>query len=297
MVDATEKSYLVTSFEALGKLLGLMTGALLVLSVGYDYGYLSSIDLTFAAVPTTITDHVRTAIVWAPANGVGMALGFLFGTIVDFRPPPAHTRAGKQIRWFFVLAYLAPLSLLLLMISTVFQALLFGALTLALLGFILRGSSALIEVFGRGVAGALFMVPLLLFSTAFSGSLQGPLLFSGSDRYSATIKVDSVMVDFKDVGVRRFGSFALLGERSRKLHIVPDSAIVRVEKESTDSKLLRCYLWARLCPEQPASAPDAAAPTGPLASAPPKADAPATSMPASTPVAPAPPASSAPVKP
>jgi hypothetical protein len=297
MAGATEKSDPVTSIEALGKLLGLMTGALLVLSVGYDYGYLSSIDVTFAAVPTTISDHIRTAIVWAPANGVGIAFGFLFGTIGDFQPPPANTRAGKQFRWPFVLAILVPISILFLMISTVFQALLIGALLLAWLGLIFRGSSALNAVFGRGVVGALFMVPPLLFSTTFAGSLQGPLLFSGSDRYSATIKVDSAMVELKDVGVRRFGSFALLGERGRKLHIVPDSAIVRVEKVSTESKPLSCRVWARLCPEQAASAPAPAAPFAALASAPPKAAASTISMPASAPRAAVPPESSAPVKP
>lgn len=276
MPDTAGRGDPVTSIETLGKLLGLMTGALLVLSVGYDYGYLSSIGLTFAAVPTTITDHVRTAIVWAPANGVGIALGFLFGTIGDFRPPPTDTRAGRQVRWFFVLAYVVPMSLLMLMISTVFQALLFGLLALALVGMILRGSSALNDMLGRGAAGALFMLPPLLFSTTFAGSLQGPLLFSGNDRFSATIKVDSSLVELNDVGVRRFGSFALFGEKNRTLHVVPESAIVRVQKESADQKALRCYVWSKLCPEpvQAASAP--------VASSAPSA----TATPASAPSAP-----------
>jgi hypothetical protein len=265
----------MTSIETLGKLLGLLTGALLVLSVGYDYGYLSSIDLTFAAVPTTITDHVRTAIVWAPASGVGIALGFLFGTIGDFRPPPADTRAGRQIRWFFVLAYVVPLSLLMLMISTVFQGVLFGALALTLVGLILRGSPALNDTLGRGAAGALLMVPPLLFSTTFAGSLQGPLIFSGSDRFSATIKVDSSLVELKDVGVRRFGSFALFGEKNRTLHVVPESAVVRVQKQSADSKALRYYFWQKLCP---APARAASAPVSSSTST--ASDAPASAPPA-----------------
>lgn len=267
----------MTSIETLGKLLGLMTGALLVLSVGYDYGYLSSINLTFAAVPTTITDHVRTAIVWAPATGVGIALGFLIGTIEDFRPPPADTRAGRHIRWFFILAYVVPMSLLMLMVSTIFQALLFGALALAMVGIIFRGSSALNDMLGRGTAGALFMLPPLLFSTTFAGSVQGPLLFSGKDRFSATIKVDSSLVELKDVGVRRFGSFAPFGEKNRTLHVVPESAIVRVQTESADSKTLRCYVWSRLCPG-PAQAASA-----PVASSAPAA----TAAPTSAPLAPA----------
>jgi len=66
---------LVEHVEQLGTLIGLTSGALLILSVFYDFSFLLALDLTFEDVPTTISDHVRSAIVWAPRVG-GMMLAF-----------------------------------------------------------------------------------------------------------------------------------------------------------------------------------------------------------------------------
>jgi len=47
----------------------------LLVSVIYDWGYLSGIGLSFSDVPTTIADHIRTALVWAPMTISGLLLG------------------------------------------------------------------------------------------------------------------------------------------------------------------------------------------------------------------------------
>jgi len=49
-------------FDEVGKLLGLVSAALLALSVAYDYFFLLALGLSFNSVPTTISDHVRSAI-------------------------------------------------------------------------------------------------------------------------------------------------------------------------------------------------------------------------------------------
>jgi hypothetical protein len=65
--------------ERAGKSLGLGTALLLMVSVAFDCGYLRAIGLSFVSVPTSLTDHVRTAIIWAPVMGVPALFGFVFG--------------------------------------------------------------------------------------------------------------------------------------------------------------------------------------------------------------------------
>jgi hypothetical protein len=47
-------------------LLGAVSGLSLFLSIVFDMGYFEAIGLRFADVPTTISDHVRSALLWVP---------------------------------------------------------------------------------------------------------------------------------------------------------------------------------------------------------------------------------------
>lgn len=62
--------------ELAGKVVALAIPLSFVLSVGYDYGYLSAVGLSFETLPSTISDHLRTALVWMPITLL-IALGVL----------------------------------------------------------------------------------------------------------------------------------------------------------------------------------------------------------------------------
>lgn len=58
-------------------LISFLTSSLLVLSVVYDFTYLSALNLSFSQIPTTISDHVRSSLLWTPLLFLGLFLYFV----------------------------------------------------------------------------------------------------------------------------------------------------------------------------------------------------------------------------
>lgn len=52
--------------EAGAKLLALVATLCMALSVLFDWGYLAGLGLTFSEVPTSLSDHTRSAVLWLP---------------------------------------------------------------------------------------------------------------------------------------------------------------------------------------------------------------------------------------
>lgn len=63
ITDTTSSS---VSFDLLAKLVGLVASASLALSVIFDWGFYSALNLSFMQVPSGISDHVRSALIWFP---------------------------------------------------------------------------------------------------------------------------------------------------------------------------------------------------------------------------------------
>ncbi len=55
----------------------ILISLILVLSVAYDWGFLFWIGVKFSEIPTTIDDHIRTALVWIP-NAIELIISTLF---------------------------------------------------------------------------------------------------------------------------------------------------------------------------------------------------------------------------
>ena len=59
----SQQEILIASLPAL---IAGFSAAILVVSVSYDYGYLLWFGVSFAEAPTSLSDHIRTSLVWAP---------------------------------------------------------------------------------------------------------------------------------------------------------------------------------------------------------------------------------------
>lgn len=90
-------------------IISFLTSALLVLSVVYDFTYLSALNLSFSQIPTTISDHVRSALLWAPLLFLGLFSYFFFEMvlkraekgmseeeIINTSPNPKFTRRFRK---------------------------------------------------------------------------------------------------------------------------------------------------------------------------------------------------------
>lgn len=82
-------------WAAIGHLIAPVTAFSLVLSIVYDWGYFEAIGLSFAEVPTTITDHIRTALVWAPMVFTGLLIGVSWAAMWSSRDSSMSKEAER----------------------------------------------------------------------------------------------------------------------------------------------------------------------------------------------------------
>lgn len=276
--------------ERLGKLVALTSAYLLAVSVGYDFAYLRALGLSFASTPTSLADHVRTAIVWAPATGIWMVLGAGVGVLTgrDFANQPSSVR--RVWNRFFGLYVCASALLLVAMMwnAEPFELLLIVISVGAVLGL---GRLAVIEgaaqTYGRKVVAAVWGAAMLILWTTFIGHIQGSGLFASGTRFNVEAKLESGPLALTDVGLRRFGSFVIVAEKDRSVHMLADSAIQRVRAVTERPIPARCYLpWVQ-CPSPAAiatsppaqAASSASVPIGSATSGPASSAASATSKP------------------
>lgn len=73
MADNTSST---VPLDLIAKLVGLAASASLALSVIFDWGFYSALNLSFLEVPSELSDHVRSALIWFPK--VVAAFGGLF---------------------------------------------------------------------------------------------------------------------------------------------------------------------------------------------------------------------------
>lgn len=66
-----------SAIERTGKILGILSAVTLSLSVFYDFSFLSALGLDFIEVQTTLSDHLRSAVVWIPPVLVAIAFVML----------------------------------------------------------------------------------------------------------------------------------------------------------------------------------------------------------------------------
>jgi len=64
--DAKQQFDIASAFEWIGKMSAVVASFGLIVSVLYDWGFLFALNLSFADAPTTISDHVRSWLVWLP---------------------------------------------------------------------------------------------------------------------------------------------------------------------------------------------------------------------------------------
>ncbi|MDD5250663.1 MAG: hypothetical protein PHY45_16925 [Rhodocyclaceae bacterium] len=79
-----------------GKAIALAATTCLCLSVLYDWGYFFAFGLTFAEVPTTISDHVRSALVWLPESTILLAGWAAVAPWPEFSVPSSLTIAAHR---------------------------------------------------------------------------------------------------------------------------------------------------------------------------------------------------------
>jgi hypothetical protein len=73
-----ETQKLPTWIDSLGKAVGVIAAASLTTSIVYDWGFYYALDLSFSDLPTSLADHIRSTLVWAPVVACTAFLSMIY---------------------------------------------------------------------------------------------------------------------------------------------------------------------------------------------------------------------------
>jgi hypothetical protein len=85
----------VRALDQIPRFAAVASLAMLCVSVFHDWSYLLALGLSFAEVSSTLQDHLRSALIWAPATIAGLVLG---GMLV-FAGLSESKNAQRLSRW------------------------------------------------------------------------------------------------------------------------------------------------------------------------------------------------------
>lgn len=277
--DTTGKTGLLGQFEQAGKIVALFGSVLLAISVFYDYSFLLALGLTFADVPTTVADHVRSAIVWAPSVIVLGGGGFLLGWWTHYLEggkSEAEIVAGSR-HPVFVARFR----------KSGHYAYLLGIGSVSLSAFLSRGPLMWLyvifvvlwtEIIDRFVSSGplkfskqngivVLILPMVFALVGGIGYLRGDeMLRADSPKWVVETKTDRGIETRRYLGLRRFNSAAVAVDLHREVHVVFGDAMIDVKPDVpgddlTANRACRYFSVACLAPPTTAANPQPAAPS------------------------------------
>lgn len=256
----------MAALERASKIAALCGTVTLSLSVFYDFFFLSSLGLTFAEVPTTIADHVRSAIIWAPSIVIFGGMGVAWGAWEAAGREPAQP--GRKKSWFernqgrvFMLIPVASIA-----VNVGGNGWLFFAFIFVWLEFVGPPIAKRLVLFPSPITNWLVVgvVPVLFALIGGFGFMQGDFLMrKKAPQWELLLKTDEGVETKSYLGMRRFGNATVLVSVDRMLFVVPSDMIqqARSLKDVSSSETLVCRWLGQNClekatpvPSMPASA-------------------------------------------
>jgi len=288
-ITKSDESGRKSLIELVGSNVTVITAALLTLSVAYDWSFLVGVGLTPSEVPTTLQDHLRSAVVWAPGTVLLLFFGFVVNVVMgssEHNKPKGNAKKGISGVWFSIgiidVGYQAAIFFGILIWGSLYTLLVhhrsWAVISASAVGWVLVCSFLLEKVEFReqfalyGGRGAFFVVaPLLMAMVIGLGRFSGEMLMRGHAevRWAVTIKKGEIEQLRLAVGIRRFSEFVLLVDSDSQVEVIPSSSLISARLLDQETKGTLCTLFGiqcvslpqRVLPAKAASAPAPASST------------------------------------
>lgn len=245
--------------EDLTKWMGAAAALLLVLSTAFDFNYLYALGLAFEDVPTTLADHVRSALVWAPKAAVYLlALGLWemgMSLVEDGQTEEElirRSRFPRLIRYFRTsMKFLAATVLLFALVVDMLLnnsnrgLYLFAIIGWGSLAFWVVQHQRLGEIFNSTGKRLFVALPILSIWVGSLGYGEGhTMLERKSPTWIVNLKTESGTASHELLGLRRFTTSAVLVSMDRKVLVVPDDLIITATfVQPSTAHLSRICAW------------------------------------------------------
>jgi hypothetical protein len=233
----------VAIVEQLGKTTTVLVALLLVMSVCYDFAFLHALGLSFNEVPSSTSEHLRSALLWVPYIAL-IAAGAAFHELLSRRnernqseeeiagtlgPGATWSRqSGTKVKAIgFCLTGLT-IPLFATGASWLYVAFIFawGAL-----GMTLVKHERVRAGFSKSGALAFILLPVFLSYIAYLGSTDGAeLIIAEKPSWELVLKAGNSITRQSMIGVRRFSTFAIAVDQERAVTVIPNDAILSAKK-------------------------------------------------------------------
>lgn len=221
----------------LGSLAASASGFSLVISVLYDFCYLHAMGLSLAEVPTTIADHVRSAIIWAPylvamAGGGVIYTFFALWSGVSSTPPATSSRMNRLLHGAnrFQFHYVPPV---LFILSAFIAGTTFSFVAVWAIAMWVIGGPMLLKAVDRvrklsfAVWFSCYALPTIAAVICLLGHIRGTEMRDGrAEAWLVEVKDGDATKTIPTKGLRRFGESVVFVESDRRIRVLPASEVV-----------------------------------------------------------------------
>jgi hypothetical protein len=233
----------------LPKRLSLLATAMLIVSISYDFFFFLALGLSLSDVPTSLADHSRSAVIWAPVLLLNSAIGFLAGISSPVSNGSSPSLLGKFKKWEILLALInLPILLFLVLYSNLLLAVLI--LALVSVGLCLRalpGGANVDARLGPGSANQIYYFIAVLILAGLAGYATAHFsTLRPSKAIQVVVKHDSGEKVVPAALVRRFSSF-LISSGKEGVTLWPNEFILRVHYPPNKNETIGCLIDARFC--------------------------------------------------
>jgi hypothetical protein len=263
-LPSIDNSSLLDSFEQAAKFASLIGGALLLLSVFYDFSFLAALHLHFSEVPTTISDHIRSAIVWVPQVGGMVLLFFLYellmrrveggkteDELIASSPNPKFTKNFRaSADALFPIIGLISITIWLVFGSSYNGLYLVFIMLWGFLSSSVVSHARLGQPFNRLTARLFVIIPIAAAIVGSFGYGEGERLLAAKDaNWEVTVADADKRTAYQVVGIRRFESVVIVVDMQKKILLYPAASIVSAKYKSLHEQgvLNGCRWFGILC--------------------------------------------------
>ena len=236
--ESKATSATLASFENLAKLTPFLTAAVLAISITYDSAYLWALGLSLADIPSSISEHIRSALLWLPII-LFLVMGlFIIFAITEKSDKMAKTEAKSTNfdKYQILLLIIAGLLQIVLNIYLIFylNEKRFIFVLVSFMWFLVV-AKLMIDKKNKKIEHPmliflLFVSPVILCLFGFIGYTAGSkVLNQDKPQWEYIIKKDDKEIPLSINGQRRFTEFTIAILPEKKILIIPNSNILSMK--------------------------------------------------------------------
>lgn len=225
----------LSSLENIAKLAPIFTVSILAISITFDSAYLWALGLSLGDIPSSISEHIRSALLWSPIIFVFLLIVGSIFLLEDTSTNYKKLESDDPIVKVFMgkggtIAYIATTLFLIYLTYETRNYIIVFAIFIAIWTQILTRFSSLRAKNNLSISiqmRCFLTIPIILSIVGFVGYFLGnKLLTSNNLKWEYTVKKDDEEVILNVFGQRRFTEFTIAIINDKKILIIPNSHIL-----------------------------------------------------------------------